>query len=193
MFLSDADIVANPELVTIEPFVPYQVREDAEGSRVLSYGLGPAGYDVRLKPHWKIFGGQGATMIAWNGIIDPKNFDEKRFLQEIEGDELVLHPKQYALAVTLERFKLSDDVQGTFFAKSTYARCGLLLNTTNVQPGFEGEVVMEFYNAAPFPILIRANEGFAQIKFDLALSSADSSYAKSGTYQGQSGIQVPKI
>lgn len=193
MFLSDTDIIDNPDLVTITPFINYQAREDANGNRVLSYGLGPAGYDVRLQPHWKVFGGQGATQIVWDGVIDPKNFDEKRFLQELDGDELVLHPMQYALAVTLERFRLADNIQGTFFAKSTYARCGLLLNTTNVQPGFEGEVVMEFFNASPFPILIRANEGFAQIKFDIAMSSAALGYDKAGTYQGQSGIQPPKI
>ena len=215
MFLSDKTIrrmVKSGEL-GISDFVAEQVRE-VSGAKVLSYGLGPAGYDVRLKPQWKVF----KRPRYWQGleslhrpediesydsfcvvsenkppvVIDPKNFNEAELLDVLDGDELVLWPGQYALAVTLERFRLPGDVQGTFFAKSTYARSGLILNTTNVQPGFDGEVVMEFFNGAGNPILIRANEGFAQIKFEYGDSSVEQSYDRGGNYQGQSGVQVPK-
>lgn len=226
MFLSDVDIkeyVAKEALV-IEPFVDHCVRENETG-KVLSYGLGPAGYDVRLKPLWKVFAmpdvniahsNQSRThisrlqtpeaMATYKGIlgnlpldmpevlvIDPKNFDEKLFLTEVESEELLLWPGQYALAVTLEYFEVPNDLQGTFFAKSTYARWGLMLNTTNVQPGFKGEVVMEFFNASSSPILLRASEGFAQVKFDVARTPAAADYSKVGKYQHQTGVQAAKV
>lgn len=192
MFLSDSDILRriSAGVMQITPFVDHCVRQDADGAPVLSYGLGPAGYDVRLKPVWKVF---RRSKISSLGFIDPKQFNDA-LLRVVEEDELFLQPGEYALAVTLERFVLPNDVQGTFFAKSTYARCGLMLNTTNVQPGWEGEVVMEFFNAAPLPLLLRANEGFAQIKFDVAESPSTLGYGVGGgVYQGQSGVQTPKV
>lgn len=216
MFLTDKTIrrlVESGEL-GITGFVPEQVRE-VSGAKVLSYGLGPAGYDVRLKPEWKVFKRpvyrpglavlhRPEDIVSYNSlcggidtpapaVIDPKNFDEEAFLDVYNGNELVLWPGQYALAVTLERFTLPENVQGTFFAKSTYARSGLILNTTNVQPGFDGEVVMEFYNGAGNPILIRADEGFAQIKFEYGDDHVEQSYRTNGAYQEQTGVQTPKL
>lgn len=226
MFLSDVDIkeYVGKEALVIKPFVDHCVRENESG-KVLSYGLGPAGYDVRLKPLWKVFAMPdvsvahsdhskshisrlrtpeelasyksilGALPIRGleTPVIDPKDFDEKLFLTEVESEELILWPGQYALAVTLEYFEVPNDLQGTFFAKSTYARWGLMLNTTNVQPGFKGEVVMEFFNASSSPILLRANEGFAQVKFDVARTPAADDYSKVGKYQHQTGVQAAKV
>ena len=222
MFLSDNDLKSSTDLVKITPFVDHCVRRDAEDRPVLSYGLGPAGYDVRLKPHWKFYsvplyeprkpdaGGPHITdLLTPNAleayrkttgfifdvpeVIDPRNFDEKKFLREVESEEIIIWPGQYVLAVTLEHFELSNMVQGTFFAKSSYARFGLILNTTNVQPGFKGEVVIEFFNGGSHPILVRANEGFAQIKFELAHTAAEVPYDQIGRYQGQTGVQTPLL
>ena len=216
MFLTDKTIrrLVESGQLGITEFEPTQVRM-RNGEKVLSYGLGPAGYDVRLKPLWKVFKREPYNPILEEirtsehletyrssalsicadvpTLIDPKRFDEAELLDVHEGNELVLWPGQYALAVTLERFSMPENVQGTFFAKSTYARSGLMLNTTNVQPGFDGEVVMEFYNGAGNPILIRADEGFAQIKFEYGDDHVDQTYQLGGTYQDQTGVQTPKV
>lgn len=220
MFLSDYDIKHHPELITITPFVDESINRNEAGEPVLSYGLGPAGYDVRLKPKWKIYQvplyeprlRDGPHITDLNTpealetyrrlagfitdvpeVINPRTFDEKKFLKEIESESIIVWPGQYVLAVTMEHFKVSDSVQGTFFAKSSYARWGLMINTTNVQPGFEGEIVMEFYNAGGYPIQVNANEGFAQVKFEMALTPAERPYGLVGRYQGQRGVQTPIV
>lgn len=209
MFLSDKEIkklVASGELI-ITNFVDQLVRE-RNGEKVLSYGLGPAGYDVRLTNEWRVFHPKlsvsSGRLFQINdyqqlkkeellgvSVVDPKAFDES-VLRKVVTNEFVIWPGQYVLAATLETFKIPTDVSGTFFAKSSYARCGLILNTTNMQPGFEGQIVMEFHNPSPLPIVIRADEGFAQLKLEYSNESVEQSYAEVGKYQGQTGVQTPK-
>ena len=209
MALTDFEIkrlIATGDLV-ITDFVPELVRE-VDGKRVLSYGLGPAGYDVRLTGEWKVFKQDFKIdeRVTWIHsfdlvesvapenmalIIDPLAFDEE-ILANVKTNEFILWPGQYALAATKETFKIPTNLVGTFYAKSSYARSGLILNTTNVQPGFEGQIVMEFHNPSPRPILIRADHGFAEIKLHYTTGTVDQSYADVGKYQNQTGVQVPK-
>lgn len=203
MYLSDRDIrneVHNERLV-ITPFEASQIRE-VDDQRVLSFGTSPAGYDVRLKHEWKIFNKREKVPRYRDGhlagfgpdlrVIDPLDFDES-LVTVIKAPELILEPGQYALASTLEHFEIPSNIVGTWMAKSTYARCGLLFNTTPVQPGFKGNVVMEFFNATDFPMLIRAGQGFAQVLFAYMHTPAEAGYDVTGGYQNQQGVQLPKV
>lgn len=206
MYLSDNDIrneVKAGRLV-ITPFQEEQVRE-VDGNRVLSFGTSPAGYDVRLQHEWKVFKkpippiyediGGGATICRGGRrgqVIDPLNFDES-IVEVRTGNELILQPLEYALASTLEHFEIPNNVVGTWMAKSTYARCGLLFNTTPVQPGFKGNVVMEFFNATSFPMIIRADQGFAQVLFAYTHTPAWNDYSIAGGYHQQVGVQLPRV
>lgn len=188
MVLSDITIqeLMAQGLLKIEPFAPLTTHHD--GERVISYGLGPATYDVRLGHKWETFKKEA------NGVrIDPKVDNMDRVTKVHVGPELWLEPGEYGLAHTLEYFELPDNVIGLFMAKSTYARRGLMFNTTPVQPGFKGQVVMEFHNPTAFPILLRADEGFAQLKLDFLSVPPSMSYGENGRYQGQSGIQHAKV
>lgn len=203
MYLSDRDIcneVAAGRLV-ISPFQASQIRE-VDNRRVLSFGTSPAGYDVRLQHQWKVFkepekvGRFRDDILVGFGpdqrIIDPLDFDET-LVDLLEGPELLLDPGQYALASTMEHFEIPNNIVGTWMAKSTYARCGLFFNTTPVQPGFKGNVVMEFFNATKFPMLIRADQGFAQVLFAYTHTPAQAGYDVAGGYQNQQGVQLPKV
>ncbi len=205
MYLSDRDI--NNEVsagrLKITPFESGQIRQVAD-QRVLSFGTSPAGYDVRLQHEWKVFKkrggvsyeeiGAGATICRGgdNRIIDPLNFDES-LVEIFHTPELILEPHQYALASTLEHFEIPNNIVGTWMAKSTYARCGLFFNTTPVQPGFKGNVVMEFFNATNHPMRIRADQGFAQVLFAYMHTPAQNNYYVAGGYQDQIGVQLPKV
>lgn len=208
MVLSDNDVLNEIEggRLVITPFESKQIRE-VEGKKVLSYGLSPAGYDVRLMPEWKVFEHpldindivdkliaqkNGVSMPKPIKVIDPLAFDED-VVYVVRDNELILPPNTYALASTLETFHIPDNITGTWMAKSTYARCGLMLNTTPVQPGFKGQVVMEFYNGAHLPIILRADQGFAQVQFSYTNTPSRTDYSKAGGYQGQSGVQVAKV
>ncbi|NOZ56286.1 MAG: dCTP deaminase [Calditrichaeota bacterium] len=166
----------------IEPFVESQVREG-----VLSYGLSSYGYDVRIANEFKIF-----TNIN-NTIVDPKNFDP-RSLVDFEGDVCIIPPNSFALGRTVEYFRIPRNVMTICVGKSTYARCGIITNVTPLEPGWEGYVTLEISNTTPLPAKIYAYEGIAQILFFESDEECERSYAdKTGKYQAQRGVTLPKV
>jgi dCTP deaminase len=170
----------------IEPFEPGQVREGAAG-RLVSYGTSSYGYDIRCSNDFKLFTNLNST------IVDPKNFDEKSFV-DVKGDHCVIPPNSFALARTLEYFRIPRDVLVLCLGKSTYARCGIIVNVTPLEPEWEGHVTLEFSNTTPLPAKIYANEGVAQIIFLGADEVCETSYRdRGGKYQGQKGVTLPRI
>lgn len=141
----------------IEPFERYQVRE-REGGRVISYGTSSYGYDVRCADEFKVFTNINST------IIDPKNFDTKSFV-DVKSDVCIIPPNSFALARTVEYFRIPRDVLTICLGKSTYARCGIIVNVTPLEPEWEGHVTLEFSNTTNLPAKIYANEGVAQMLF----------------------------
>ena len=171
----------------IEPFQEDQIRYSDDNSRLISYGLSSYGYDVRCANEFKVF-----TNIH-SAIVDPKSFDEKSFV-DIESDVCVIPPNSFALARTMEYFKIPDDVMVICLGKSTYARCGIIVNVTPLEPGWEGHVTLEFSNTTPLPAKIYAKEGVAQFVFLKGNEKPDVSYAKrKGKYMKQKGVTLPKI
>ena len=173
----------------ISPFVENLVRKTGE-EKVLSYGLSSYGYDVRVSNEFKVF-----TNIN-SSIIDPKNFSNDNFITKIvpEGDCLILPPNSFALANTVETFKVPRDILIICVGKSTYARCGIVINVTPIEPEFEGQVVLEFSNTTTLPAKIYAGEGACQFVFFQADKMCETSYKdRSGKYQGQTGITLPKV
>jgi dCTP deaminase len=170
----------------ISPFVKKQVRYHGD-KRVISYGTSSYGYDVRCAPEFKIF-----TNVH-SAIVDPKNFDEKSFV-DITGDVCIIPPNSFALARTVEYFKIPRNVLTICLGKSTYARCGIIVNVTPLEPEWEGHVTLEFSNTTPLPAKIYANEGVAQFLFFESDEACEFSYLdKSGKYQGQRGITLPHL
>ncbi|MBL4743343.1 MAG: dCTP deaminase [Cycloclasticus sp.] len=169
----------------IEPFESHQVRNSAEG-RVISYGTSSYGYDVRCSDEFKIF-----TNIN-SAIVDPKNFDKNSFV-DIKSDVCIIPPNSFVLARTVEYLKIPRDVLTICLGKSTYARCGIIVNVTPLEPEWEGHVTLEFSNTTPLPAKIYANEGVAQILFLGADEICETSYGdRGGKYQGQTGVTLPK-
>ena len=169
----------------IEPFEPGQVRE-VDGRRVISFGTSSYGYDVRCAPEFKVF-----TNI-FSATVDPKAFDERSFV-DVTGDECVIPPNSFALASTVEYFRIPRDVLTVCVGKSTYARCGIIVNVTPLEPEWEGHVTLEFSNTTPLPAKIYANEGVAQFLFFESDEVCEQSYAdRAGKYQGQTGVTLPK-
>ncbi len=169
----------------IEPFEAGQIRE-AEGEKIISYGTSSYGYDVRCADEFKIFTNINST------IVDPKNFDEKNFV-DFKGDRCIIPPNSFALARTVERFKIPRDVLVVCLGKSTYARCGIIVNVTPLEPEWEGYVTLEFSNTTNLPAVIYANEGIAQMLFFGGDQVCDVSYKdRGGKYQGQEGVTLPK-
>jgi dCTP deaminase len=169
----------------IEPFESQQVRK-INGERVISYGTSSYGYDVRCSNEFKIF-----TNIN-SAVVDPKNFDENSFV-DITSDVCIIPPNSFALARTVEYLKIPRDVLTICLGKSTYARCGIIVNVTPLEPEWEGHVTLEFSNTTPLPAKIYANEGVAQILFLGADEMCELSYAdRAGKYQGQTGVTLPK-
>ncbi len=169
----------------ISPFEPNQVRE-VDGSRIVSYGTSSYGYDVRCANEFKVF-----TNIN-SSIVDPKDFDEGSFV-DIESDVCIIPPNSFALARTVEYFKIPRDVLTICLGKSTYARCGIIVNVTPLEPEWEGHVTLEFSNTTPLPAKIYANEGVAQMLFLQGAEVCETSYKdRSGKYQGQTGVVVPR-
>jgi len=169
----------------IEPFEAGQVRE-VEGEKIISYGTSSYGYDVRCADEFKIFTNINST------IVDPKNFDEKNFI-DFKGDRCIIPPNSFALARTVERFKIPRDVLVVCLGKSTYARCGIIVNVTPLEPEWEGYVTLEFSNTTNLPAVIYANEGIAQMLFFGGDQVCDVSYKdRGGKYQGQQGVTLPK-
>ena len=166
----------------IEPFVENQVREG-----VLSYGVSSYGYDVRVADEFKIFTNVYST------VVDPKGFDT-RSMVDFKGEVCVIPPNSFALARTVEYFRIPRGVLTLCVGKSTYARCGIIVNVTPLEPEWEGYVTLEISNTTPLPAKIYANEGIAQMIFFEADEECETSYAdKKGKYQHQRGIVLPKL
>ncbi len=170
----------------IEPFAPDQVRVSEDGRKIVSFGTSSYGYDIRCADEFKIFTNINST------IVDPKNFDEKSFV-DFKGDVCIIPPNSFALARTVEYFRIPRSVLTVCLGKSTYARCGIIVNVTPFEPEWEGHVTLEFSNTTPLPAKIYANEGVAQVLFFESDEICDTSYAdRGGKYQGQHGVTLPK-
>ncbi len=166
----------------IEPFVEKQVREG-----VISYGLSSYGYDIRVADEFKIFTNVYST------VVDPKQFDPKSMV-DFKGDVCVIPPNSFALARTVEYFRIPRGVLCVCLGKSTYARCGIIVNITPFEPEWEGYVTLEISNTTPLPAKIYANEGIAQVLFFEADEQCEVSYAeRQGKYQRQQGIVLPRL
>jgi dCTP deaminase len=165
----------------IEPFEDRQMRDG-----VISYGVSSYGYDIRVADEFKVFTNINST------IVDPKNFDERSFV-DIKGD-CIIPPNSFALAKTVEYFRIPRDVLTVCVGKSTYARCGLIVNVTPFEPEWEGFVTLEISNTTPLPAKVYANEGIAQVLFFQSDEPCEVSYKdKKGKYQGQQGLTLPKL
>jgi dCTP deaminase len=166
----------------IRPFVEKQVRKG-----VISYGVSSYGYDIRVASEFKIFTNINST------VVDPKNFDERSFVT-INADHCIIPPNSFALAKTVEYFKIPRDILTVCVGKSTYARCGIIINVTPFEPEWEGFVTLEISNTTPLPAKIYANEGIAQVLFFQGEQPCRTSYKdKKGKYQKQKGLVLPKI
>jgi len=166
----------------IEPFVEKQQR-----AGVISYGLSSYGYDACLAPEFKIF-----TNVD-NALIDPKDFSDQGFVTRT-GDHCIIPPNSFALARTVEYFRIPRDVLVICLGKSTYARCGLIVNVTPLEPEWEGHVTLEISNTTPLPARVYAHEGICQFLFLQGTAPCEVSYAdRSGKYMGQRGVTLPRL
>jgi dCTP deaminase len=166
----------------IDPFVEKQTRNGA-----ISYGLSSFGYDARAAREFKIF-----TNVD-NAIVDPKDFSHQSFVDR-STDICIIPPNSFALTHTIEYFRIPEDVLVICLGKSTYARCGLIVNVTPLEPGWEGHVTLEISNTTPLPARVYANEGIAQFLFFKGSSACETSYAdRKGKYMGQQGVTLPKL
>ena len=166
----------------ISPFEQKQIREGK-----ISYGLSSFGYDARVSDEFKIFTNVNSE------IVDPKNFKPSNFVTKTVS-ECIIPPNSFVLASTIEHFKIPKDVLVICLGKSTYARCGIIVNVTPLEPGWEGHVTLEFSNTTPLPAKIYANEGVAQFIFLKGNERPEVSYSdRKGKYMGQSGVTLPKI
>ena len=169
----------------IEPFEPGQVRM-RDDRRLISYGTSSYGYDVRCAADFKVF-----TNIN-SAVVDPKKFDANSFV-DFRTEECIIPPNSFALARTVEYFRIPRNVLTICLGKSTYARCGIIVNVTPLEPEWEGHVTLEFSNTTPLPARIYANEGVAQMLFFESDEVCETSYAdRGGKYQGQVGVTLPK-
>jgi dCTP deaminase len=166
----------------IEPFVDEQIR-----AGVVSYGLSSYGYDIRVADEFKVFTNINST------VIDPKQFDPRSFV-DVKADVCIVPPNSFALARTIEYFRIPRDILTVCLGKSTYARCGIIVNVTPFEPEWEGYVTLEISNTTPLPARIYANEGIAQVLFLQSDEECERSYAdKKGKYLKQTGVTLPKI
>ena len=166
----------------ISPFENKQVRDNK-----ISYGLSSFGYDARVSNEFKIFTNVNSE------IVDPKNFKLNNFISK-KGDECVIPPNSFVLSSTVEYFRIPNDIMVICLGKSTYARCGIIVNVTPLEPSWEGNVTLEFSNTTPLPAKIYANEGAAQFIFLKGNEKPDITYAdRNGKYMKQSGVTLPKI
>jgi dCTP deaminase len=166
----------------IEPFIEKQVRQG-----VISYGLSSYGYDMRVADEFRIFTN------VYNTVVDPKAFSEKSMV-DFKGDVCIIPPNSFALARSIEYFRIPRGVLCITTGKSTYARCGIITNVTPFEPGWEGFVTLEISNTTPLPARVYANEGIAQVLFFEADEPCEVSYAdRQGKYQGQTGVTPPRL
>jgi len=169
----------------ISPFEPDQIKSLA-GNKVILYGKSSYGYDVRCSSNFKVF-----TNIN-SAVVDPKNFDTNSFV-DYEGDTCIIPPNSFALASTIEYFKIPRSVLTICLGKSTYARCGIIVNVTPLEPEWEGHVTLEFSNTTTLPAKIYANEGVAQMLFFESDTVCETSYKdRDGKYQKQTGVTLPR-
>lgn len=174
------------EQAMIEPFEPGQVRF-IKNKHVISYGTSSYGYDVRCAREFKIF-----TNVHTTSVVDPKNFDETSFVT-IDEPYCIIPPNSFVLARTIEYFRIPKDVLTVCLGKSTYARCGIIVNVTPLEPEWEGHVTLEFSNTTPLPAKIYANEGVAQMLFYQSDEQCEVTYKqRGGKYMGQTGVTTPK-
>jgi dCTP deaminase len=170
------------KLVKIEPFA-----EESWRPGVISFGLSSYGYDVRVGRHFKVF------TDVYGAIVDPKQFNPRSFV-DIEDDVCLIPPNSFALAATVETFEIPRDVLATCLGKSTYARCGIIVNVTPLEPEWRGKITIEISNTTPLPAKIYTNEGIAQILFFKADQVCEKSYAdKKGKYQDQKELTLPFV
>ena len=166
----------------IEPFEDRQVR-----AGVISYGLSSYGYDIRVANEFKVFTNINST------VVDPKNFDARSFV-DVVADVCIIPPNSFALAKTVEYFRIPRDVLTICVGKSTYARCGLIVNVTPFEPEWEGYVTLEISNTTPLPAKVYSNEGISQVLFFQSDETCEVSYAdKKGKYQSQQGLTLPRL
>jgi len=174
----------------IDPFVDSHLgRVDGEGRKCISFGVSSYGYDMRVAPEFRIF-----TNVL-SAIVDPKNFDSKSFV-EFQGDVCIVPPNSFALARSVEYFRIPRNVLTICVGKSTYARCGIITNVTPFEPEWEGYVTLEISNTTPLPAKIYANESICQVLFFEADDDdiCETSYKdKAGKYQGQQGVTLPRL
>lgn len=171
----------------IEPFEDSQIRYGEDGSKLVSYGLSSYGYDIRVSEEFKVFTN------VYNSIVDPKQFTEDAFV-DICAKECLIPPNSFALARSIEYFRIPRNILTICLGKSTYARCGIIVNVTPFEPEWEGHVTIEISNTTPLPAKIYANEGIAQVIFFEAAELCAVSYAeRGGKYQKQQGITVPFV
>ena len=169
----------------IEPFLDTQVRCVEDGEQAVSFGLSSYGYDIRVANEFKIFTN------VYNSIVDPKNFNEDSFVN-IEADTCIVPPNSFALARSVEYFRIPRDVLTICLGKSTYARCGIIVNVTPFEPEWEGYVTLEISNTTPLPAKVYANEGICQVIFLQSQEVCDVSYKdRQGKYDKQQGIVLP--
>ncbi|MEO7934617.1 MAG: dCTP deaminase [Chthoniobacterales bacterium] len=170
----------------IEPFEEKLVRKSGD-RQVISYGLSSYGYDLRVADEFKVFTN------VYNAVVDPKVFDPRSFV-DIQGEYCLVPPNSFALARSVEYFRIPRDVLTLCVGKSTYARCGIIVNVTPFEPEWEGHVTLEISNTTPLPAKIYSGEGLAQVLFLAANEPCETSYAdRSGKYQAQRGITTPRM
>ena len=171
----------------ISPFQPNKIkRNESTDEKLISYGLSSYGYDVRCASEFKVF-----TNIH-SATVDPKKFDSTSFI-DVDKEECIIPPNSFALARTIEYFKIPRDILTICLGKSTYARCGIIVNVTPLEPEWEGHVTLEFSNTTSLPAKIYANEGVAQMLFFQSDEVCETSYKdRDGKYQGQKGVTLPK-
>jgi len=174
------------KMVTEEKMIKPFVEKQISGSKI-SYGLSSFGYDARVSNQFKIF-----TDVD-SAVVDPKNFKSNSFVSRTV-DECIIPPNSFALASTVEYFKIPKDVMVICLGKSTYARCGIIVNVTPLEPGWEGNVTLEFSNTTPLPAKVYANEGAAQFIFLKGNEKPEITYEqRNGKYMNQSGVTLPKV
>lgn len=175
------------EYKMIEPFIDQQINNNDKNNSTVSYGVSSYGYDVRCADEFKIF-----TNIN-SALIDPKNFDANSFI-DIKTDICIIPPNSFVLARTIEYFRIPRNVIAICLGKSTYARCGIIVNVTPLEPEWEGHVTLEFSNTTTLPAKIYAHEGVAQMLFLLSDEECEVSYKdRKGKYQGQTGVTLPIV
>jgi dCTP deaminase len=167
----------------IDPFIDTQHRDE-----VISYGLSSFGYDMRIANEFRVF-----TPNIYNSVVDPKDIDERAMVEYETGDHILIPPNSYVLGRSVEYFKMPPDVLGIVLGKSTYARSGIIVNVTPLEPGWEGYVTIEVGNGTPLPAKVYANEGIAQVIFFQGEPPSISYADKQGKYQKQTGITLPKL